>query len=310
MTDTLPEPDGENAPDQTPPPHPDDIVEEPREEPMPDHDADAHLLVGDSVDPDYEIDTASFVEDEDEDDVDLDPGLPMPGATAARSSNWYPAPAITSLQRDLDDAYPKRTKPDWILGDAAHSARDSDHNPDAGGMVHAIDIRLGGDLDVDAVLHSLIGDSRVWYVIYNRVIYSRTYDWAPRRYTGANPHDTHIHVSFRYLHAAEQNTSPWGFDHKVKPGVVDLSVVRHQFLIALGKRDGKVRRRASVRRVQRALNARMGAGLATDGIVGPKTLSAWKRWESKKKVPGRGREIVPDHQSLKALVEPKWKVVS
>lgn len=227
MTDMLPEPDGETTPDDAPPPHPDDIVEEPYVEPMADHDDEAHLLIGDAVDPDFEVDTASFSEEAyDDDEVDLDPALPMlAGGPVERSSGWYPAPAITSLQRDLDEAYPKRTKPDWVLGDADHSARDSDHNPDEGGMVHAIDIRLGGGLDVDAVLRSVIGDPRVWYVIYNRVIYSRTYDWAPRRYTGANPHDTHIHVSFRYLHTAEQNTSPWGFDHKVKPGVVDLSLI-------------------------------------------------------------------------------------
>ena len=70
--------------------------------------------------------------------------------------NWYPAPAITSLQRDLNEAFPHRILPDGIIGDAAHSARDSDHNPDEGGMVHAIDIRLGGSLVVKSVLNSVM----------------------------------------------------------------------------------------------------------------------------------------------------------
>lgn len=225
--------------------------------------------------------------------------------------NWYPAPAITSLQRDLDVRFPRRTKPDWVLGDAEHSSRDSDHNPDPGGMVHAIDIRLGGGLDPKVVLEAVIGDPRVWYVIYNRIIYSRTYDWAARKYTGASPHTDHIHVSFRYVHSAEQDTRPWrGLRRKVRPKAVDLSVVRREFLRATGHVKGKVRPCASVRRVQRALNERIGAGLIADGEAGPKTLAAWQRWESRKNVPGKDRETIPDRLSLTALVEPKWKVVA
>lgn len=224
--------------------------------------------------------------------------------------NWYAAPAIESLQRDLDEAYPHRTVPDWVLGDVAHSARDSDHNPDPGGMVHAIDVRLGGGLDVKRVLDSVIGDPRVWYVIHNGIIYSRTYDWVARRYTGANPHHEHIHISFRYLHAAEQDCSSWGLSHKVTPRRVDLSVVRNQFKIAAGYERGDVRPRESVRRVQRSLNVQIGAGLIADGRVDKRTIAAWERWEARKKVPGRDRETIPDRQSLKALVEPKWKVIS
>ena len=44
-------------------------------------------------------------------------------------------------------------------------------------------------------LARVIGDPRVWYVIYNRVIWSRRQDWKPERYTGDNPHVEHVHVS-------------------------------------------------------------------------------------------------------------------
>jgi hypothetical protein len=50
---------------------------------------------------------------------------------------------------------------------------------------------------VTQLLGATIGDPRVWYVIFNRKIYSRTHGWQPRVYLGTNPHDHHVHVSAR-----------------------------------------------------------------------------------------------------------------
>lgn len=231
---------------------------------------------------------------------------------------WRPIPAISQLVKELDEHYPNRTKPDWIIGDADHSSRVSDHNPedrDPGERfeeVHAIDIRLGGGLDVSEVLKTLIGDVRVWYVIHNRKIYSRTYGWRARRYKGSNPHTTHIHVSFRYGNKYERDTSKF-FDEKktrTRPLPIDLSLVRNEFLKALDLAPGEVKHRWHVRRVQRALNVRNNADLKVDGIVGRATLQAWRDWERRPDVPNSGRPGVPDKKTLSLLLMARWRMVA
>lgn len=121
----------------------------------------------------------------------------------------YLAPSLVALRREIDQRWPHRDRrSDGWLGDAAHSARQSDHNPDARGMVHALDVDKDG-IDVAALLAAAIGDRRVWYVIHNRQIWSRTYGWDARPYTGANAHTEHVHISIQYAHDAEADTRPW-----------------------------------------------------------------------------------------------------
>ena len=291
------------------------------------HDDFPDLLVGEVVAPDHDLDLALFIEVEDEAEQSGDivvpdasigefynePFAPLVGVSLmASASTWYAAPSINALQRDLDAAFPNRTRPDWVIGDADHSSRTSDHNPDSNGMVHAIDIRLGGGLDAKRVLEATIGDSRVWYVIHNGKIYSRTYGWEARAYTGANPHDTHIHVSIRYTDAAEQDTADWGLVEppkpRVKPVPIDLSIVRSEFRKALGVEKGKVQERTHVKRVQRALNVKYPKRkVAVDGVVGKGTLNAWGYHE--RSVGGLGRPRVPDERSLARLVQPRWRMV-
>ncbi len=56
----------------------------------------------------------------------------------------------------------------------------------------------------------MVEDDRLQNVIYNRRIWSRSWGWTAREYTGSNPHDKHAHFSSRYTTAAESNTRPWG----------------------------------------------------------------------------------------------------
>ncbi len=51
--------------------------------------------------------------------------------------------AAGQLREQIDDSFPERSrKSDGWIGDARHSTRKSDHNPDATGCVRAIDIDL------------------------------------------------------------------------------------------------------------------------------------------------------------------------
>ncbi len=80
------------------------------------------------------------------------------------------------LREQLDDDYPNRSrKSDGWIGDARHSARKSDHNPDENGIVRALDITsdLGAHPEeaysVVEKLRKLAkrGDKRIKYIIYD-----------------------------------------------------------------------------------------------------------------------------------------------
>jgi hypothetical protein len=110
------------------------------------------------------------------------------------------------LREQFDDTYPDRdrTSDGWI-GDTRHSARPSDHNPDAEGIVRAIDIDrdLSGkakpdlmpDL-ADQIRHAAKSDKRIAYIIFNGKIASSRLGFRWRKYSGSNPHHAHCHISF------------------------------------------------------------------------------------------------------------------
>ena len=111
------------------------------------------------------------------------------------------------LRLQVDDNYPDRdrTSDGWI-GDARHSARPSDHNPDEQGIVRAIDIDrdLSGKAKPDLMpdladqirLCARAGDKRIAYLIFNGKICSAKKAWAWRPYDGVNKHNHHCHISF------------------------------------------------------------------------------------------------------------------
>jgi hypothetical protein len=112
------------------------------------------------------------------------------------------------LREQLDDSYPDRdrTSDGWI-GDVRHSARPSDHNPDAAGIVRAIDIDrdLSGKAKPDLMpdLADQIRlfakrdkSKRISYLIFAGRIASPRMGWRWRKYSGINPHNSHLHCSF------------------------------------------------------------------------------------------------------------------
>ena len=123
---------------------------------------------------------------------------------------WHLAPSLAQLRREINTRWPNRDKTsDGTIGDAAHSARASDHNPNSRGSVNAIDIDEDG-IDAWGLVDLAITDPRVNYVIYERKIWQRKHGFKPRPYSGINAHTKHIHVSIIQSVAAEQNTAPWG----------------------------------------------------------------------------------------------------
>lgn len=144
-------------------------------------------------------------------------------------ADWTLAPTLSVLRSEINKRWPNRDKTsDGSLGNATHAAGTSDHNPDARGVVCAIDIDedLYGPTDPSPSFHSgtpaaelvreLIANAKagltpqLFYVIYERRIYSRTYGWISKLYTGPNPHDHHVHVSVYHPAKFADSTSSWG----------------------------------------------------------------------------------------------------
>lgn len=125
---------------------------------------------------------------------------------------WYIARSLDKLLAQLNALAPRRSKvSDGGIGDAAHDARTSDHNPIAGtGQVCARDFTHdpAGGLDCGSLAARLVGsrDARIKYVIWNRQIWTPSVGW--RSYTGQNPHTSHLHLSVK-AGSLGDNTTPW-----------------------------------------------------------------------------------------------------
>lgn len=150
---------------------------------------------------------------------------------------WTLAHSLEKLLVEVDNRYPSRSKlSDGTIGDPAHASRKSDHNPDAGGIVRALDLTNDPEHGFDA--HGFVrdlaarGDLRVSYLISCDAIWNpsdaqdATYarllaagespeeaarlalpGWRP--YTGPNAHLKHAHVSVLPTAAAATDTRSW-----------------------------------------------------------------------------------------------------
>lgn len=125
--------------------------------------------------------------------------------------------AAQSILDQATELWPNRNRAsDGTIGDASHSSRTSDHNPDSRGIVHAADLThdpahgCDAHAQADAIrLRARAGqEPRLKYVISNRRIASPTADWAWRSYSGSNPHDHHAHFSVN-SGSIENDGSPW-----------------------------------------------------------------------------------------------------
>ncbi|WP_157778562.1 hypothetical protein [Massilia violaceinigra] len=130
-------------------------------------------------------------------------------ASSCSKRPWYVAPSLLRLRAELNRRWPRRDKrSDGAIGDERHCRGPSDHNPNRRNSVNALDIDKDGIVPM-IVVRALMRHPSTNYVIFNRTIWSRRYGFRPHRYTGANPHTAHIHVSIMQTRAAEQNRRGW-----------------------------------------------------------------------------------------------------
>lgn len=145
---------------------------------------------------------------------------------------WRAMQSLLVLRDQVNTLAPYRSKvSDGLVGDLAHQAEQSDHNPHyvagvGAEMVTALDLThdpAGGfDSYAFAEVLRLNRDDRIKYVISNLHIFSAYAvngyaAWTWRPYSGTDPHTNHVHVSV--LDAVISDTAtPWNLE-----GFADVS---------------------------------------------------------------------------------------
>lgn len=135
-------------------------------------------------------------------------------------ARWRLAQSLAVLRLEFDAAWPNRnTASDGTIGDPAHAARASRHNPNRYGVVCALDITHDPDRGVDvhalARAHVAAGPHpELAYIVSDRQIASRQYGWRWRDYAGSNPHTSHAHFAVgvgpdRDPQPPYDSTRPW-----------------------------------------------------------------------------------------------------
>lgn len=178
-----------------------------------------------------------------------------------------------------------RVNDGWI-GDEAHQARRSDHNPNSRDTVDAIDVDATQPpapktpIHVPTVIASMIMHPSTHYIIHKRRIMDADDNFHPHIYNGSNPHNTHIHHSIRQTATAENSLIVYKFIKKpMSWGLLKLGTRGNQvkeleaYLIGwgyivsvtgiFGPKD-----EAAVKAFQKRM------GITVDGKVGPETR--WK----------------------------------
>lgn len=216
--------------------------------------------------------------------------------------NWRKAHSLTTLLSQFNTACPSRLKvSDGFIGDPAHRARFSYHNPDAHGIVRAGDFthdpRYG--MDIDRITDELAAsrDSRILELIANGLYLNRS-NWRWVKYNGPNPHRKHFHISVVPPAQGGDDSRPWKLPmFNGRPTQTPRRVPRTELSTRPEIREGSEGK--LVKELQATLNAwypkltplaedgvfgtatrarvsyfQGRAGLAKNGVVGPRTWAA------------------------------------
>lgn len=196
---------------------------------------------------------------------------------------WRLARSLEKLRTQINNAYPNRSKAsDGTIGDTAHSSRKSDHNPNSAGVVCAIDIthdpKNGVDAGRIAETIRLSRDPRIKYIISNgRISNPDISGGAWRKYSGANPHNHHFHLSVKDNY---DSIVPWRFEPGTDIPAVLAATASPHIAKPLLKRGSTGE---AVKELQRLLK------IDVDGKFGPKTEAAVKAFQKSRKLVADGK---------------------
>lgn len=212
-------------------------------------------------------------------------------------AEWREAPSLLQLEREIQEHYPGTTT--WEIGDEAHQATWSDHNPnECCDVVCAKDVLGNAGLSLPSFVSHLIANPHpnLRYVIYARVIYKRSNGFKPEEYDGINAHQSHAHVS---VGNGPDGRSTSGYSSTASWGIANLGKKPTQpptpskpstGTSKLGSKMPTLRRGSKGRNVQilQALLGVWGWKVSVDGIFGPQTEKALKAFQAKYAKPSDG----------------------
>jgi hypothetical protein len=172
---------------------------------------------------------------------------------------WRLTNGLQNLRAQANAEFPGRDRSsDGSIGDTAHQARTSGHNPDdtpgarpawedadSAAEVRAWD--CDADLGSGVTAQQLVDHVRrlpgvgraIRYIIFNRRIYHAERGFAPEPYSGSNPHDKHIHFEGAWSQTGDESRFDYrlrdltagGDDMLVKKGDVSERVKFWQFVL-------------------------------------------------------------------------------
>ena len=214
--------------------------------------------------------------------------------------SWRLAKSLGALRQQYDAAYPQRSRAfDGTIGDLRHSRTRSEHNPDANGIVRAIDLTASGAVGLwlaAAALATLKARGQQGYVIHQgRIANPAVRGGAWRRYSGSNRHDHHVHVS---VLSGVDSTKAWllgkGGQLVTAPKVQTSGIPKDLAV------DGKIGP-ATIAALQ------WHVGAKRDGIVGRMTVRAVQTWLGRTRTGLYGRgDIEALQRKVGAKVDGRW----
>lgn len=157
----------------------------------------------------------------------------------------------------------------WI-GNEAHQARKSDHNPNKRDTVNAIDVDATQPpapktpIHVPTAIAAMIMHPSTHYIIHKSRIMDADDGFQPHTYTGSNKHDKHIHNSIRQSAVAENSSVVYKFIKK------PLS----WGLLKRGSRGNQVKE-------LEAYLIAWGYGLSVTGVFGPKVETSVRAFQKR-----------------------------
>lgn len=190
------------------------------------------------------------------------------------------AVSLVTLRAEANALAPKRSKAsDGWIGDAAHRARASRHNPNSSGVVTALDLTHdpAHGFDAHAVAERVRRDPHpeLAYVISRGRFAGRSTGWRWHVYTGSNSHTAHAHFGV----GVGPDSNPVGpYDSRSSWGIKPAPST----VLTIGATGSRVR---AVQTITNAAGCKAGA---VDGVYGTKTAAAVSCWQRKLKLTADG----------------------